>query len=324
MSDLCFFQHFRLTKETVLALLPALEPRLEYVHDLNNSVSPINQLLLCLRYYATGCHQLSLAYFGGMHKSTVNRIVKRVTEAICHLRQDYINFPRTPEERVAIQYNFFEIAGFPRVTGAIDCTHIRIQSPGGEDGEIFRNRKGHFSLNVQAVVDASYKFLNIVARWPGSTHDATIFRNCMLRAQFERNDFADCVMLGDSGYAIKPYLLTPLLETRTRAEQRYNESHIRTRVIVENTFGIWKRRFPILAYGCRTKVPLTMNIIVATAILHNIARNSGEDLPPNANEHNEQRFLKLLNRANIPAVVRPQNNAGFGVRNHLINNYFNV
>lgn len=34
MSDLCFFQHFRLRKETVLMLLEQLEERLEYIHDL--------------------------------------------------------------------------------------------------------------------------------------------------------------------------------------------------------------------------------------------------------------------------------------------------
>jgi hypothetical protein len=40
---------------------------------------------------------------------------------------------------------------FPRVIGAIDCTLIRIQSPGGEDADIFRSRKGFFAINVQTV-----------------------------------------------------------------------------------------------------------------------------------------------------------------------------
>jgi len=37
----------------------------------------------------------------------------------------------------------------PGVGGCIDCTHIRIQNPGGINGEVFRNRKGWFSLNIQ-------------------------------------------------------------------------------------------------------------------------------------------------------------------------------
>ncbi|KAG0444205.1 hypothetical protein HPB47_014053 [Ixodes persulcatus] len=45
---------------------------------------------------------------------------------------------------------FFEMARFPGVTACIDCTHVRINSPGGDDAEVYRNRKGVFSINVQA------------------------------------------------------------------------------------------------------------------------------------------------------------------------------
>lgn len=82
-------------------------------------MSPINQLLICLRVYATGGHLLSIADFGGIHTSTVSRIVKRVSEAIASLRPIYIKFPSTPEEIQATQNNFFAIASFPRVVGVI-------------------------------------------------------------------------------------------------------------------------------------------------------------------------------------------------------------
>ncbi|KAJ8937986.1 hypothetical protein NQ318_015483 [Aromia moschata] len=320
MPDLLFFQHFRLKKDTILQFLPRIEERVEYIHNLNNSISPINQLLIISRFYATGCPQFSLAHFGGMHKSTVCRIIKKVTEAICHLSEEYIKMPASDEDIRRVQIGFFEKASFPRVIAVIDCTHVKIQSPEDIDAEIFRNRKGYFSLNVQVAVDSSYKFLNLVARWPGSIHDATIFYNSLLRACFERNDYPNCFLLGDSGYALKPYLLTPLLETNTEEERRYNESHIRTRVIVENTFGIWKRRFPILAYGCRTKLQKTINIIVATAILHNIARNAGEDIPQ---DENAQELQRLLDITNVPVLANNLNDLnGFHIRNELIYNYF--
>lgn len=41
----------------------------------------------------------------------------------------------------------------PGIGGCIDCTHIKIQNPGGPDGEVFRNRKGYFSLNVQVCLN---------------------------------------------------------------------------------------------------------------------------------------------------------------------------
>ena len=73
--------------------------------------------------------------------------------------------------------DFWRICAFPSVVGAIDCTHIKIQCPGGENAELFRNRKGYFLINVQAVSGPDLKILNIVARWPGSVHDARIYDN---------------------------------------------------------------------------------------------------------------------------------------------------
>lgn len=49
----------------------------------------------------------------------------------------------------SVKEEFYSIASFPDVIGAIDCTHVRIQSPGGENAERFRNRKGYFSINCQ-------------------------------------------------------------------------------------------------------------------------------------------------------------------------------
>ncbi|CAG4969559.1 unnamed protein product [Colias eurytheme] len=56
------------------------------------------------------------------------------------------------EEFPVVANEFFAIAGFPRVVGAVDCTHIKINSPGAQS-EIYHNRKGYFSLNVQMVCD---------------------------------------------------------------------------------------------------------------------------------------------------------------------------
>ncbi|KAK9700633.1 DDE superfamily endonuclease [Popillia japonica] len=85
--------------------------------------------------------------------------------------------PQTREEKEATAVEFHRVARFPRVVGAIDCTHVRLlpwirfprvvgaidcthvrlQSPGGNMAENFRNRKGYFSLNVQVVCNATTK-----------------------------------------------------------------------------------------------------------------------------------------------------------------------
>lgn len=142
---------------------------------------------------------------------------------------------------------------------------------------------------------------------------------------FETHYNHNCIILGDSGYPAKPYLFTPLLNTATRAQQLYNESHIRTRTIVEHTFGIWKRRFPVLAYGSRLRITTVMTIIIATAVLHNIAQSRGEDIPPMDDE--ELRILENIIANDNVNINRVQNeaagNAGLLARNILINEYFN-
>lgn len=96
----------------------------------NQSVAPINQLLCALRFFATGNHLLAVADMGGISVATCSRIVKRVSEAIVSLRNEFIEFPNTDEKQSRVKADFYKIARFPNVLGCIDCTHIKIQSPG--------------------------------------------------------------------------------------------------------------------------------------------------------------------------------------------------
>ncbi|KAI4468171.1 hypothetical protein MML48_2g00005234 [Holotrichia oblita] len=130
LSEWEFFKRFRLQKETVLQVLQEIDNQLEYPYDRNNAVAPIHQLLIALRYYATGSHLLSIADFCGVHISTACRIVKRISRVIAQLSHRYIQMPNTVEAQQRSKRLFFEVAAFPNVIGAIDGTHIRIQSPG--------------------------------------------------------------------------------------------------------------------------------------------------------------------------------------------------
>jgi hypothetical protein len=46
------------------------------------------------------------------------------------------------------------------------------------------------------------------------------------------------MLIGDSGYAIEPFLMAKLQETQTPAENLYNESILRTRNVVERQY-VW-------------------------------------------------------------------------------------
>lgn len=277
----------------------------------------MSQLLLTLRFYATGNMLISAGDFVGVSKASACRIIKRVSTAICSLLPNYIYMPRNNAEMGNCAEKMYNIARFPRAIGAIDCTLIRIQSPGGNDAEIFRSRKGFFALNVQTVSDADLKIRNIIVRWPGSSHDQTIFNNSILKQDFAAGRYGRYFLLGDSGYKTETYLMTPLLRTETPAENLYNESQIRSRNVVERQYGVWKRRFPIISTSIKVHIQSAMDVIVATAILHNIAIEMNEDLPDD--------WLHLNHEMDDvqPLQVGANNeNRGQAVRRLLINEHF--
>ncbi|KAJ1138493.1 hypothetical protein NDU88_004876 [Pleurodeles waltl] len=79
---------------------------------------------------------------------------------------------------------------------------------------------------------------------------------------------------GESGYPNLSWLLTPVRNPRTRAEERYNEAHGRTRRVIERTFGLLKARFRCLHVtgGSLFYSPKKVcQIIVACCMLPNFA-----------------------------------------------------
>ncbi|KAJ8910323.1 hypothetical protein NQ315_012329 [Exocentrus adspersus] len=319
MDPLGFFRRFRLTKATVLHLLILTEDQLEYPDNRNNSLTPMNQLLLALRFYASSGHLAQVADFMNVHESTASRVVAHVSRVLAALRPQKVKMPE-PQESVRVQNEFYNIARFPKVQAIIDCTHIKNSIPcwtRGDNAEIYRNRKSFFSINVQCLTDARLKILDVVARWPGSVHDATIFANSTIRARFEAGHFPGSVIIGDSGYGLSNYLMTPLANPVTPGEQLYNEALIRTRNSIERVFGIWKRRFPVMAYGLRLKLVTNFTIIVATSVLHNIAREMNEPEPPIPEDINEEELNYLIETQQIEfeAQDHPGNNV---VQNEII------
>ncbi|KAJ3644013.1 hypothetical protein Zmor_026690 [Zophobas morio] len=310
-DDIDFKQRYRFSKNSVVEILNQIGDRLDPLTNRNKALNSREQLLICLRFYATGAFQQLIGDSVLVHKSTISRIIYKVSKEILRLKGDVLKMP-TLQEIPTIHRKFFEIRGFPCVIGAIDGTHIPIQSPGGHLAETYRCRKGFFSLNVQVVCDAELQIRHIIARWPGSVHDSTIFNDCPLPPELERGMYGAGYLLGDSGYACKRYLLTPFINPRNRAEEAYNASHKATRNTVERCFGVLKRRFPALSMGLRLKMKTNMMAIVACAILHNLAIIFKDDWPEDHLEVEEDDEV----------IGGDPMEGNFAMRTHLVNTIF--
>lgn len=286
----------------------------------NHAVSAEQQLLLTLRFYASDSFLINVGELFGIHYSTASNIIKKMNIALARLRPKFIKMPSNANEVSKIQNRFYLKAKFPRYIGAIHCTHIKISSPGGNNAENYRNRKNFFSINVQTISDDQLMIQDIVARWPGSSHDSTIFFNSSIYRRLEAKEFGNGLIVGDGGYGVKSYLLTPLLNPVTKAENLYQESQIRTRNVVERSYGVWKRRFPVLSLGIRLHLSKVEAIIIATAVLHNICILQNEKLPPTTQDIEEQ--IHIGNAVNNEEINTYLNDSNDRTRTNIIQRHF--
>ncbi|XP_034072552.1 putative nuclease HARBI1 [Gymnodraco acuticeps] len=225
------------------------------------------QVLIALRFYACETFYEVIADSMGVHRTTVGEVVTAVSDALARLLDHFVTFP-TDGQIAKVKQNFFFLGDMPNTIGVINCTHVHIQAPRQREWE-YVNRKGRHSINVQLVGDADLAITNCVVRWPGSVHDARIFRESRLFTEFQTNR-PDGVILADSAYPLLPWVMTPFPTANTPSQMRNNNAHGRTRCAIERLNGVLKRRFACLNY-LRVELQGACQITLACIVLHNIA-----------------------------------------------------
>lgn len=86
------------------------------------------------------------------------------------------------------------------------------------------------------------------------------------------------LLLGDRGYACRTFFITPYPDPQEGSKTRFNLALNRTRVTIEQTFGILKGPFRCLE-GLRVAPQRVGKIVAASVVLHNIATIRKERLP---------------------------------------------
>ena len=84
------------------------------------------------------------------------------------------------------------------------------------------------------------------------------------------------MLLGDSGYACLPYVMTPYPNPISNAQRRFNRAQKSTRSSIEMAFGILKHRFHLLYSEIRMSPKRVCTLTAACCVLHNIAIDSNE------------------------------------------------
>lgn len=218
-------RRYRLDREGILFVTDLVRDAISPHTARNKAIPPELKVITTLRYLATGKMQQCSSDDLGPSQQTISRIIKETVYALSTLDilRRFIKFPRTPQEAQVKTREFWQLSRLSGIVGVIDGTHVRIVAPKEYEAE-YVNRKGQHTINVQVVFDKNYKFLDIVAQWPGSVHDSRILRESGLCGLFERGEVPPgCHLLGDSGYPSKSWLLTPYLRPQPGPQAEYNK-----------------------------------------------------------------------------------------------------
>uniref|UniRef100_A0A8C3FIS8 DDE Tnp4 domain-containing protein n=1 Tax=Chrysemys picta bellii TaxID=8478 RepID=A0A8C3FIS8_CHRPI len=212
-----WLRNFRMQKGTFLELCELLSPALKRNDTwMRAALTVQKRVAIALWKLATPDSYRSVANRFGVGKSTVGVVVMQVAKAIV----DVLLSKVVTLGNVEAIIDGFAAMGFPNCGGAIDGTHIPILALDHQASQ-YINRKGYFSMVLQALVDHRGRFTNIYVGWPGKVHDARIFRNSGLFRRLQQSIyFPDhkipvgdveilIVILGDPAYPLMPWLMKP-------------------------------------------------------------------------------------------------------------------
>ncbi|KAG0442825.1 hypothetical protein HPB47_015583 [Ixodes persulcatus] len=169
-------------------------------------------------------------------QKTVSVAVRAVSVAIVRrlgVQRGWIHFPETPSERFDAERGFRLLGRIPGVIGCVDGTMISIVGPSKNDPTVTKAaywcRKYFYALNVMVVCDADCRVMCIDPRYPGSVHDSFVWQFSWLRNRLEQGQLPrdGRFLLGDSGYPLEPWLITPVPGNHATSTPsgRFNKAH---------------------------------------------------------------------------------------------------
>ncbi|XP_036382718.1 putative nuclease HARBI1 [Megalops cyprinoides] len=275
LNNDALLERFRLDRGTIVYLCELLRP-----HVANQQMPVESAVCAALAFYATGSLPSTVGDYFGTDQVALKNAVQIVTDALVTVSDQFIKFP-PPTSQQQVQQDFFRIAGFPGVVGALGCTHIAIRCP-QLHSNLYLNRKRFYSMNLQITATAACRITSAVARFPGSFSCAHVLQHSPLEAFCSRGNLGKGHLIAHSGYPLHHWLLPPLQSPQAEAEVRYNKALTRSHSVVGKTVGLLKARFPCLD---RTVLPLqhspkkSARIILACCVLHNVAVSRNVALP---------------------------------------------
>lgn len=118
--------HYRFRQESILFITNLVAGDISRNTRRNHALPPLHQVLIALRFYASGSFLQVIGDTFGVDKSTISRAISDVSRALIVKQPRFIKWPSTNDECATIKNGFYFRGGFPCVIGCVDRTHVRL------------------------------------------------------------------------------------------------------------------------------------------------------------------------------------------------------
>ncbi|XP_027085308.1 protein ANTAGONIST OF LIKE HETEROCHROMATIN PROTEIN 1-like [Coffea arabica] len=210
---------------------------------------------------------------------TVDLHLRRCLRSLVRLGRDFVKPIDYHIIHPRIQNSALFWPWFKDCVGAIDGTHVSAWCR-AEDRDHYRNRLGGLSHKILAACDHNMRFTYVRVGWEGSARDSRILRDVLLdpNCAFPMPPAGKYYAVGAT-YTNMSGFMAPFRGARGTPQERatkalFNRRHASLRNITERTFGVLKKRFPILQGPMQNYLMATQNnIVLACCALHNFMRD---------------------------------------------------
>lgn len=145
-------------------------------------------------------------------------------------------------------------------------------------------------------------FTDVYCGWPGSTHDARMWKASPIYEQLKNNLIGEEFhLLGDTAYPLDTFIMVPYKDNGhlTRRQKKFNGILSSTRVVIEQAFGrlkgIWRR----LKFLNIQNLSYFKYIIIASCMLHNICIVENIEMEDIHFDEDEEDFENIAAGQNI-------------------------
>lgn len=180
------------------------------------------------------------------------------------------------------------------------------------------------------------RFRNVSIKFPGSVHDATVFKESGVFKHASQlippfttmisSISTPLMLVGDPAYPLLPWLLKPYTGTLSSYEESFNTSLSSARVCVENAFGRLKGRWRCVCKRTDISISAVPKVVVACTILHNFCEKEKEHYNNTWNETEGNKYIYPQPSGVMSSIIIPGEHCDpkeirENIKNYLKNNF---